>query len=95
MPVAIKESSRELGLKVSRVLSALYFLLDKEGKLCAALCTHVDDFLWTARGEGEVVMQQLLDRFKIGRVETDKFRFCGREYTQHIDGNTRAIRSQR
>ena len=45
-------------------------------------------------------MQRLLDRCKIGRVETDKFRFCGREYTQHIDGtieincrdSTRAIR---
>ena len=96
----IKESSRELGLKVSRVLSALYFLTDKEGNLCAALCTHVDDFLWAARGPGEEVMQRLLDRFKIGRVETDKFRFCGREYIQHVDGtieincrdNTRAIR---
>ena len=37
----IKECSRELGLKTSRVLSALYFLTDKEGNLCAALCTHV------------------------------------------------------
>ena len=46
----IKECSRELGLKTSRVLSALYFLIDKEGNLCAALCTHVDDFLWAARG---------------------------------------------
>ena len=96
----IKESSRELGLKVSRVLSALYFLIDKEGNLCAALCMHLDDFLWAARAAGEEVMQRLLDRFKIGRVETDKFRFCGREYTQHPDGtieincrdNTRAIR---
>ena len=99
----IKESSRELGLKASRVLSALYFLTDKEGNLCAALCTHVDDFLRAARAEGEQVMQRLLDRFKIGRVETDKFRFCGREYTQHVDGtieidcrdNTRATRAIR
>ena len=82
------------------MLSALYFLIDKEGNLCAALCTHVDDFLWAARGAGEEVMQRLLDRFKIGRVETDKFRFCGREYIQHVDGtieincrdNTRTIR---
>ena len=49
---------------------------------------------------GEEVLQRLLDRFKIGRVEKDKFRFCGREYIQHEDGtieincrdNTRAIR---
>ena len=60
----IKECSRELGLKTSRVLSALYFLTGKEGNLCAALCTHVDDFLWAARGAGEEVMQRLLDRFK-------------------------------
>ena len=45
-------------------------------------------------------MQRLLDRFKIGRVESDQFRFCGREYTQRPDGtievhcrdNTKAIR---
>ena len=46
------------------------------------------------------MIQQLLDRFKIGRIDTDRFRFCGREYIQDIDGtitincrdNTRAIR---
>ena len=43
-------------------------------------------FSGPARAAGEEVMQRLLDRFKIGRVETDKFRFCGREYTQHPDG---------
>ena len=50
--------------------------------------------------QGEVAIQRLLDRFKIGRVESDQFRFCGREYTQHPDvtieincrDNTRAIR---
>ncbi|CAE7943739.1 unnamed protein product [Symbiodinium sp. KB8] len=47
---------------VSRVLSALYFLMDKKEPMC-----------------GEEAMQRLLDRLKIGRVETDKFRFCGRE----------------
>ena len=84
----------------SRVLSALYFLADKEGTLCAALCTHVEYFLWAARTQGEEVMQRVLDRFKIGRVGTNQFRFCGREYTQHPDGtieincrdNMRAIR---
>ena len=42
-----KESSREFGLKVSQILSALYSLADENGTLCAALCTH--DFLWAHR----------------------------------------------
>ena len=63
-------------------------------------CAHVDDFLWAATPPDEPVVQQLLDRFKIGRIESDKFRLCGREYVQHADGtiqincrdNTHAIR---
>ena len=66
----------------------------------AALCTHVDDFLWATHGQGELASQKLLDRFKIGHIEQDQFRFCRREYVQLPDGtivincrdNTRAIR---
>ena len=35
----MKESSREFGLKASQILSALHFLTDEDGALCAALCT--------------------------------------------------------
>ena len=82
----IKESYNEFGLRASQILSALYFITGEDGKLCAAICTHVDDFLWAATPPGEPVVQQLLDRFKIGRIESDKFRFCGRGYVQHADG---------
>ena len=96
----IKESCKEFGLGSSQVLSALYFITGEDNRLCAAICTHVDDFLWTATSAGEPVVQRLLDRFKIGRIESDTFRFCGREYVQSLDGtitincrdNTRAIR---
>eukprot|EP00439_Symbiodinium_sp_Y106_P070527 s569_g12.t1 len=83
-----------------KVLSALYFITGEDNKLCAAICTHVDDFLWAATPSGEPIVQRLLDRFKIGRIESDTFRFCGREYVQSAEGtikincrdNTRAIR---
>ena len=55
----IKEkSSREFGLRVSQILSALYVLTDDSGSLCVALCAHVDDFFWAARGEHAI--QRLL-----------------------------------
>ena len=96
----IKESCKEFGLKPSQVLSALYFNTGEDNKLCTAICTHVDDFLWAATPSGEPIVQRLLDRFKIGRIESDTFRFCGREYVQSAEGtikincrdNTRAIR---
>ena len=96
----VKESCKEFGLRSSQVLSALYFITGEDNRLCAAICTHVDDFLWTATSAGEPVVQRLLDRFKIGRIKSDTFRFCGREYVQSLDGtitincrdNTRAIR---
>ena len=68
---------RPLGLKPSQVLSALYFITGEDNKLCAAICTHVDDFLWAATPSGEPIVQRLLDRFKIGRIESDTFRFAG------------------
>ena len=80
------ESSREFGLRESQILSALYFLTDDSRSLCAALCTHVDDFFWAARGKGEHAIQRLLGLCKVGRIEQDKFSFCGREYIQHQDG---------
>ena len=96
----IKESCKEFGLKSSQILSALYFITGEFNKLCAAICAHVDDFLWAATPDGEPVVQRLLDQFKIGRIDSDTFRFCGREYVQSPDAtitincrdNTRAIR---
>ncbi|CAE7256170.1 RE2 [Symbiodinium natans] len=95
----IVEETKSIGLKSSQIMSALYYAHDTSGRLCAMLCTHVDDFFWAAFGEGELKIQQLLDHFKIGRIEEGSFRFCGREYAQHPDGtieinsrdNTRAI----
>ncbi|CAE7246083.1 RE2 [Symbiodinium natans] len=95
----IVEETKCIGLKSSQIMSALYYARDTSGRLCAMLCTHVDDFFWAAFGEGELKIQQLLDHFKIGRIEEGSFRFCGREYAQHPDGtieinsrdNTRAI----
>ncbi|CAE7249187.1 RE2 [Symbiodinium natans] len=95
----IVEETKCIGLKSSQIMSALYYAHDTSGRLCAMLCTHVDDFFWAAFGEGELKIQQLLDHFKIGRIEEGSFRFCGREYAQHPDGtieinsrdNTRAI----
>ena len=57
-------------------------------------------FFWAAYGKGKHAIQHLSDRVRIGCVEQDKFRSCGREYVQHQDGtteincrdNTRAIR---
>ena len=95
------ESSREFGLRASQILSALPFLTAESGTLCAALCTHVDDFFWAAHGKGEHAIQCLLHRFKERRIEQDKLRFCDSLYIQRQDGtieincrdNTRAIRS--
>ena len=68
----VKESSREFGLRASQILSALPFLTAESGTLCAALCTHVDDFFWAAHGKGEHAIQCLLHRFKERRIEQDK-----------------------
>ena len=49
------------------------------------LGTHVDDLLWTANEEGEKVVQAILDKFNVRKVEEDDFRFCGKEVIQDKD----------
>ena len=46
------------------------------------LSTHVDDMLWATKPGNEDRVQQLLDRYTIETVESDTFRFCGREVIQ-------------
>ena len=36
--------------------------------------THVDDIIWTAHGEGEKIMQKLLDAFNVRKIEESKYR---------------------
>ena len=36
--------------------------------------------------KGKLAIQKVLDRFKIGRIEQDQFRFCDRAYVQHPGG---------
>ena len=95
----IIDETKSIGLKSPQILSALYYVHDDRGKLCAILCIYVDDFFWAAFGEGELKIQRRLDHFKVGRIEEGNFRFYGREYVQHPDStieincrnNTRAI----
>ena len=44
---------------------------------------HVDDFLWACTDSGQAVIQRLLDRFEVGRLEVGTLRFCGKQFGRH------------
>ena len=62
----VDKDAKEVGLRASRIFPAFY-LHCTEGRVDLVLTTHVDDFLW---------IQQLLDRFEVGRLEVGTLRFC-------------------
>ena len=44
------------------------------------LTTHVDDFLWASIGVGGTIINKLLQIFEIGRRESGRLRFCGKQF---------------
>ena len=68
-------------------MKALFSVRGKDGRIAAMLCTHVDDLLWAATEEATPWVQKLLDTFDVRKVETDDFRFCGKEIKQDKQGN--------
>ncbi|CAE7297584.1 unnamed protein product [Symbiodinium microadriaticum] len=83
--VSIKTSATKKGFRENSILKALYALHNKEGRLIALLCTHVDDPIWAAEPEAEPIIEQLLNQFSCGKVERREFRYCGKEIFQVDD----------
>ena len=73
------------GMKASKVMPALYYHHDENGELDAMLCTHVDDLLFAHKPSGAKVIQEILEKFSVGKTEEGSFRYCGRRFTQHSD----------
>ena len=68
------------GMKVSKVMPALYYHQDENGELDAMLCTHVDDLLFAHKPSGAKVVQEILGKFmkilSVGKTEEGSFRYC-------------------
>jgi hypothetical protein len=51
------------------------------------LATHVGDILWAIQDGYESHVNEILEKYKLKKVEQDSFRFCKREIQQHADFN--------
>ena len=49
------------------------------------IATHVDDLLYCYLAEGKKTIEGILKRFTIGKTESGRFRYCGRQFVQHED----------
>ena len=81
----LREVIVEAGFRENQISKALYSLTDKDGKVIALICTHVDDMLWAAKPEAESAINNIFETFAVRKVEEGKFRFCGKEVTQTDD----------
>lgn len=68
------------GFSLNFVLRTLFTLRNGDGTVVAMLTTIVDDV--RVPPEGGAAVQHILDRFQVGKAESKKFRFCGKEYAQ-------------
>ena len=77
----LREVILSTGCKANKYMRALYSYEEK-GDVKVMIATHVDDLLWAATPEGEVIMQKILDKFDVRKVEENSFRFCGKDIVQ-------------
>ena len=63
---------------MSRIFPAFYYYRDG-GKVVCVLTTHVD-FLWASIGKGGTIIDRLLKKFEVGRRESGRLRFCGKQF---------------
>ncbi len=85
----VEQILKKLGFKVSDYDSGLFFYLDKEGNLLGLIGLHVDDFLHSGgKIFNEKILTLVLNAFKIGKSESNKFMYTGFQLTQDEQGIT-------
>ena len=68
----------ELGCQRAKYDKATYLLFDKQGNLLGLCAVHVDDLLYAGTEEfHERIIRSIIDKFVIGRVESQLFTFTG------------------
>ena len=75
----VDREARSVGFQVSRIFPAFYVYREKEKVVCV-LTTHVDDFLWASIGTGGTIIDKLLKKFEVGRRESGRLGFCGKQF---------------
>ena len=75
------------GLLHNRIYRALYSYTDADGVVQLLLTSHVGDLLWACDPSCDWIMNDLIETFKCGKVETGSFRHCGKEIIQDEDFN--------
>ena len=58
---------------------AAYKLLEEDGSLAGLVISHVDDLMWTGGKTIEGKMKNICERYQFGKIESDRFRYCGRD----------------
>ena len=66
--------------------AAAYVLNGKNGEIEGLVVVHVDDLLWTGGRVIESKMKGVCELYKFGKVERNKFRYCGREVCKDSAG---------
>ena len=66
--------------------SAAYSLRSDDGVLEGLVVVHVDDLLWTGTPRMNQIMRHVAERYKFGKLETNVFRYCGREIKKDEKG---------
>ena len=72
------------GLQENFIFRALYTFCDETGEPALMLGSHVDDLIWACHPKYQYIINDL-KHFQCGKVEQEKFRYCGKEVAQDDD----------
>eukprot|EP00435_Cladocopium_sp_Y103_P066563 s466_g28.t2 len=76
----------ELGMRPVPHEAAAFVLNNKDGGIAGLAIVHVDDILWTGGPEIEAKMQEVIKRYKFGKIEQNVIKYCGRQVVKDETG---------
>ena len=82
----VKEVMIKTGAVTSKIDPAVFLWHDKVGNLSGVLACHVDDFIWGGtKVFQETVIKQIRLEFRVGKEESEAFRYLGMKLSQEND----------
>ena len=76
----------KVGLRPVPHEQAAFVLNDETGVIAGLAIVHIDDILWTGGRVMEEKMQEVIELYKVGKVEKNDFKYCGRQILKDSKG---------
>ena len=85
--ISLNDDLIRQGCERSKYDQAFYIFKNKNGDLAGIICCHVDDLCYAGTAEfHKLIIEGVVSKFTVGRLEAESFTFTGWNLKQDLDG---------